>query len=80
MGPGSIDLMMPEVSIIPPYQKDGCFLNIFFNGDVLEETIIVFKEGRALSKRNKWKVFRSNNSYNRDHYEIYHSVYKGNYL
>ena len=77
MDPGSIDLMMPEVSIIPPFQNEGCFLHLYFNGELLEDTFIVFKDRPGLSIRNKWKIFRSDKRYSRDHYEIYHSVYNG---
>ena len=79
MGSGSVDLMIPEVSIIPPYQKDGCFFNLFYNDDKLEETFYLYKKGPAFSKNKIWNIFRRNNYYIRDHYEIFRSVLNGKY-
>ena len=79
MGPGSIDLMIPEISIIPPYQKEGCFFSLYYNDEVLEDTFYVYKEGPALSAQKKWNIFRRQQNYNRDHYEIFHNVFNGKY-
>ena len=79
VSPRSTDLLFPEVSIIPPYQKEGCFFNLYYNGSILEETFYVYKEGPALSKRKKWKILRSSLGYSKDHYEIFHSIFNGKY-
>ena len=79
VSPRSIDLMIPEVSIIPPYQKEGCFFELYYNDSLLEETFYVYKEGPATSKRKNWKILRSSLGYSKDHYEIFHSVSNGKY-
>ena len=80
MGPGSIDLMIPEVSIIPPYEKEGCFFSLYYNDEFLEDTFYVYKKGPALSKQKKWNIFRRQQNYNRDHYEIFYNVFNGKYF
>ena len=62
---GTIDL-----SIVPPYQEDGCYFNLYNNGNVLEEKFIVFKKNKPNSYFKKWDISRSPQNHTRDHYTL----------
>ena len=51
---GTIDL-----SIVPPYQEDGCYFNLYFNGSVVEDKFIIFKKNEPKSYFKKWAIYRS---------------------
>ena len=69
---GTIDL-----SIVPPYQEDGCYFNLYFNGNVVEDKFIVFKKNKPKSYFKKWNISRSPHDHTRDHYTLNTTNLKG---
>ena len=69
---GTIDL-----SIVPPYQEDGCYFNLYFNGNVVEDKFIVFKKNEPKSYFKRWDISRSPHNYTRDHYTLNTANLKG---
>ena len=47
----------PFVSLIPLYDS-GCYVKLYYNGNVLEDTIYISKEGHILNQSDKWKINR----------------------
>ena len=68
---GTIDL-----SIVPPYQEDGCYFNLYFNGNV-EEKFIVFKKNKPKSYFKRWDISKSPQTHTRDHYTLNTTNLKG---
>ena len=69
---GTIDL-----SIVPPYQEDGCYFNLYFNGSVVEDKFIVLKKNKPKSHFKKWDISRSPQHHTRDHYTLNTTNLKG---
>ena len=71
---GTIDL-----SIVPPYQEDGCYFNLYYNGTVLADTFIISKEKIFKSYFNRWTISLAYPSsyFNRDQYKIQTNNIKG---
>ena len=46
---------LPQISVIPPYEE-ACYINLHYNGNVLEETFYIFKDRTMLSEKQNWKI------------------------
>ena len=46
---------LPQISVIPPYEE-ACYINLYYNGNVLEETFYIFKDRTMLSEKQNWKI------------------------
>ena len=66
-----------SISIVPPYQEDGCYFNLYYNGTDIEETFIFSKKKLPKSYFAKWII----SHYRGAIYKIQTSNLKGmNYL
>ena len=66
-----------NLSIVPPYQEDGCYFNLYFNGSAVEEKFIIFKKNKPKSYFKKWAIYKSPQHHTRDHYTLNTANLKG---
>ena len=45
-----------SISIVPPYQEDGCYFSLYYNGTELEETFIFSKKKLPKSYFESWSI------------------------
>ena len=77
---GSYEYEIPSISIIPPTDM-GCYIDLNYNGNVLEDKFFISKERQTKSRDKNWQIInvhRFNRGgqhitgvYNRDHYMIF---------
>ena len=71
------EYMFPSISIVPPHKTEGCFINLYYNTDVLEDTLYISKLKKTKSKNNNWKIKHIYEKYAKDHYARDHyTVFK----
>ena len=68
-----IEYSIPSLSIIPPH-TDGCFINMYYKNNVLEETFYISKQKQTRTKFGNWKIKKEIESYRRDHYRVFKIV------
>ena len=50
-----IEYVFPDITLIPP-NDDGCYVKLFYNGNILEDTIYISMDGEILSHSKKWQI------------------------
>ena len=72
-----IEYIFPSISLIPPYD-DGCYVKLFYNGNILEDTIYISKDVQILSNSKKWKI-DARRPYQENFYQFSMSEYSEQY-
>ena len=77
---GFNEYVLPSISIIPPFDV-GCYVDLKYNGNIIEDRFYISKEKQTKSRDNKWIIVNVlqdkqkfqdiADTYNRDHYMIY---------
>ena len=72
---GSIEYFIPSISIVPPHEKAGCYVNLYYNVNILEDTLYVSKEKKTESRYGNWEILHDQQGpwdhYRRDHYVVF---------
>lgn len=50
-----VEYVFPLIYLIPPYDA-GCYVKLYYNGNMLEDTIYISMEGHIISQSDKWKI------------------------
>ena len=58
-----VEYAFPGIYLIPPYDA-GCYVKLYYNGNMLEDTIYISMEGHIISNSDKWKIEKIHQSYN----------------
>ena len=54
-----VEYAFPTIYLIPPYDA-GCYIKLYYNGNLLEDTIYISVEGHIISNSDKWKIEKKN--------------------
>ena len=52
---GLMEYCFPTISLVPP-DETGCYIKIYYNGNILEDTIYIPNNGPIHSYSEKWKI------------------------
>ena len=58
-----VEYVFPLIYLIPPYDA-GCYVKLYYNGNMLEDTIYISKEGHIISPSDKWKIEKKDRPFN----------------
>ena len=47
--------VLPYIHLIPPHDC-GCYIKLYYNGNILEDTIYISTDGHILNYSEKWKI------------------------
>ena len=67
---GSNHYDLPEVSVIPPIETQGCRIDLYYNGIFLVNTFYLFKDKKPTSRFSNWTIEGHDTLYNKNHYHI----------
>ena len=56
---GLTEYCFPTISLVPP-DETGCYIKIYYNGNILEDTIYIPNNGLIQSQSEKWQIGKNN--------------------
>ena len=65
-----VEYVFPFIYLIPPNDA-GCYVKLYHNGNMLEDTIYIPMEGHVINHSNKWKIEKKNPAFN-----LYKNLYQ----